>query len=1068
MSMDDDNTEPVIELGLSLDYSNQCVHRRLNDNSGTGANAAPRVDMTFVTSDPLSELVWSPHKGLSLKCADCSLNERRPCVLWGAEPSVSVLSPPRSITAARNGIDKPTKEENLITSLDALHVKSDVGETAKLAMSTRNNDARVMPVCTSSHGLNEGNGGDMKEMNTEVEASVLNISGTGDHTDNKRKGKCLQIDIQVAATPDNRKNCISCSLGIEPMSGDFNKVVSSDPTVGGRRAGSGNPKLGTEVVLASMEQCRASMLNPTSTGGKDQGLALFAEEESKSMTKIRASTRQPLEKLELTDEFDLQALMGRNACVSASKNSGSESVHEVKKSSQQDKDTFSIDKDIRVSHSPTNSRVRMSRRKGKEKAFSDGDVNAKMSDDGDDSHESVESCNSAGLFSAGKKRLCFEQQLKIGSKRVKKQIEESPGSTSFVRQNSSFVNWISNMMKAFPKSEHDETPSLALTLAHSNDGHASDGQKLIAYKKNQDPGHSNMGFQNIFQSLYCRKRRARAETPTLNAEYQMDEGSNELELETKVCDVNITPIGCHGESNIFCNQSTSGNGAGVSARPTPKLLLANFASSQEKAVDSRENNVSCNLVMERAEVNLSSSSLGKRKANSPENNDFDPPSAANAHHDFNNRSDPMGNLWITRFCPKISSPISKFDPSNQSTGGALVPHSLNRLSTSKERNSEAEDKSGENPQNVMNEELQNCAANTEYSFGLEGNTGHNNQKHICKLNPVQSSQRFKSSDAMASIFARKLDALKHIIPSDAAGNADRATTTCFFCGMRGHSLHDCSKVTKSELEDLISNINSYDGAEESLCFCIRCFQLNHWAVACPSVSSSRRKQPEYGVSMVNHCNIGKKTLDKGNERNLNLLGNRQSRTEVSAAGTFGSEKMPTSDKLGAISIPSKKKFLVSDVEENESKENHLMPLHRFCNQQISDVPRGIFSVIKRLRLSRTHILKWVNSRIPLSYLDGFFLRVRLGKWEEGLGGKGYYVACINGALREKSPKDSKNTISVNIGGVKCLVESQYISNHDFLEDELTAWWSLILRSGGKIPSEGDLRLKLEERKKLGM
>lgn len=94
-----------------------------------------------------------------------------------------------------------------------------------------------------------------------------------------------------------------------------------------------------------------------------------------------------------------------------------------------------------------------------------------------------------------------------------------------------------------------------------------------------------------------------------------------------------------------------------------------------------------------------------------------------------------------------------------------------------------------------------------------------------------------------------------------------------------------------------------------------------------------------------------------------------------------------------------------------------------------------------------------------------------------------------------------------MGGIKCLVESQYISNHDFLEvkyiyqfiillhqklsarfqyadniiikifvinfthmlqDELMAWWSATAKSGGKIPSEEDLRVKVEERKMLGM
>ena len=40
----------------------------------------------------------------------------------------------------------------------------------------------------------------------------------------------------------------------------------------------------------------------------------------------------------------------------------------------------------------------------------------------------------------------------------------------------------------------------------------------------------------------------------------------------------------------------------------------------------------------------------------------------------------------------------------------------------------------------------------------------------------------------------------------------------------------------------------------------------------------------------------------------------------------------------------------------------------------------------------------MSSHTSLSLLDGFFLRIRLGKWEEGLGGTGYHVACIRGKL----------------------------------------------------------------------
>lgn len=38
----------------------------------------------------------------------------------------------------------------------------------------------------------------------------------------------------------------------------------------------------------------------------------------------------------------------------------------------------------------------------------------------------------------------------------------------------------------------------------------------------------------------------------------------------------------------------------------------------------------------------------------------------------------------------------------------------------------------------------------------------------------------------------------------------------------------------------------------------------------------------------------------------------------------------------------------------------------------------------------------MNSRLPIENLDGYFLRLRLAKWEEGVGGTGYYVACITG------------------------------------------------------------------------
>lgn len=42
-----------------------------------------------------------------------------------------------------------------------------------------------------------------------------------------------------------------------------------------------------------------------------------------------------------------------------------------------------------------------------------------------------------------------------------------------------------------------------------------------------------------------------------------------------------------------------------------------------------------------------------------------------------------------------------------------------------------------------------------------------------------------------------------------------------------------------------------------------------------------------------------------------------------------------------------------------------------------------------------------------------------------------------GVQSQRSKQKLKNSIAVTVGGVKCLVESQYISNHDFTEVKVT-------------------------------
>uniref|UniRef100_A0A5B7AT75 CCHC-type domain-containing protein n=1 Tax=Davidia involucrata TaxID=16924 RepID=A0A5B7AT75_DAVIN len=1055
MNVDNDEKEPVTDFGLALGYSIQCVRTRLKNDSGAGVNAGSRLDMTFVASDPLSELVWSPHNGLSLKCADCSLAKRRPSLLWDVGPSNMIPSPPQSITSGGTNDEKHIEERNLVTSQAAVHVESEVGERASLARSSRSSDG-IMPVVGSSHEPHTGISGNMEEMNTLEGESLLYINQKEENVkENEGRGLCSPNGTQMAdiaeiiehnAGQENKKTTNFLPLRTdeprpgmaksEPLSGEFNKVVMTDPIGRIGDVANGSQTLGFKVALASevhtVKQCEAldSLVpNLTSPGRRLKELSLLTDDERKIKMKTHGSTSaSPLENLECTAENDLQLPINKDGCG-------------------QSQERAPRDMSVPLETFPKISRIHLYGRKGEEKALSDGDVNDRMSKEEDDSHESLESCNSAGLFSTGKRRWRYEQQLTVGSKRVKKQIQETAASTSMVRQDSSFRNWISNIVNGLTKSNQDDTPSLALTLARPNDGHESHDQEIITCNKSHDPGSRSMGFQTIFQSLYCSNTKVQG-TRMSKGDYPIG-GSKELVLADEICGANITPIACHGKNDKCKQFLLSGDGEGPST--------ANVASARETCKTcSAENKTSCNLACNKAKdgVSSSSSSLGKHKTNSAENNNSDPPFEGKAIHNIGCRSDPLGSLWITRFSPKSPGLVLNLDHCNQSTGRVLkgsadctvlIPHTQNCSDFSiDQKGSEAKEHSTEDPANVVGKELQNYAPSTEASSSLKRIHGHNDQKSLYKLNPILPSQTLKSSEAMPSMFARRFDALKHIIPSDVKDDATCTMTKCLFCGRNGHDLRDCSEVTETELEGLLRNITSYDGAKESPCLCIRCFQLDHWAISCPLASSSRQLQSEYGASSVNHYSASKVQLTTGDERYTRMLETKESHSQVAWVDTICSGGKPQMDtdfspnlKWNGIVTSGKRisnlKHIASNSGKNELKENRTTSLCNFVNKQISDVPKGMFDAIRRLRLSRADILKWMNSQISFSHLNGFFLRLRLGKWEEGLGGTGYYVACITGAKREKSPQYSKYSISVNVGGVKCLAESQYVSNHDFLE-----------------------------------
>ncbi|CAI8589448.1 unnamed protein product [Vicia faba] len=311
---------------------------------------------------------------------------------------------------------------------------------------------------------------------------------------------------------------------------------------------------------------------------------------------------------------------------------------------------------------------------------------------------------------------------------------------------------------------------------------------------------------------------------------------------------------------------------------------------------------------------------------------------------------------------------------------------------------------------------------------------------------LPSSPGFANSEQMSLKFARRLVSIKHITPTIKAERISQVNMFCMFCGTRGHELCDCSAVLESELEDLQKNVNSYEGQENFPFICIKCFQLNHWAISCSSSILTRKHDSEVKTSVHDR-------IDNEADQNISLKQKSNDYTTVKIE----------------CNASSCKKNCGSTSKENKFKDKAIItsPL-RLTEREISHVPEEIFDAVKKLQLSRSDILKWITSHGSISQLDGFFLRLRVGKWEEGLGGTGYHVAYIIDTGRHSLEQHTKKSLSVKVKGIEFMVESHYISNQDFLEEEIMEWWSKTSEAGVEIPSEEDLISKFKKKQLLGL
>ncbi|KAF6173472.1 hypothetical protein GIB67_027167 [Kingdonia uniflora] len=954
------NEEPATEFSFSLNPTNQCTQRRLSNDfsagAGAGANAASRADMTFVTADPLSELVWSPHKGLSLKYADMLI--------------------------CRTRIHGHNLEKCEILVL----------QSCMLA----------------------GSNGDKEELTSKIEQSYVDINNEDEQSGKKEKGICGSTDIQRTTTSEVRRNMISCVLGDAYEAGSGNKISLSSSTKTEKQeldVAQVEPECndyneGTSCDPSTSKQCIV-LDNPLpllkSWDRKLEKLASVTEEKGKNKMASGFTNVPLLDKQESTAENDLRTLEHDRVCVEV----GDE------QSSHQNEGKLPQDEVDLVKTFPSKIRIPLSR-KDKGKALVISEVNEGNLKDEDNSHGSVESCNSTGLFLGGKRPWSFEQQLDSRSKKMKRQSQENH------KQDSSFMNWISNMVKGLSNSESDKIPSLALTVGPPHPEHGSHNQSFILNGKNQDSRCTNTGFEAMFKTLYC-PNSSQPENKILFLDYQAGGGSAEVENDT-LC------------KKIDEKKSKDSKGLPI----LPKLASENIMVLPENVnTSTAKYSNSHNIVLGIGEGQpISSDSSFPNGSSLPSEKKESYKLAHDQNkplNSLNSKSSIIGSAWLARFSPKLTSGLTINSTLvnrnvNASIDGftdctKILSNTNNCVASVKDHTEVLEDAS---------KELQIRTEDTTKSYGSKETTGQTDLKLKLK-SKVTSILPSQNLEAMASVFAKRLDALRHNIPSGVADISSDAMTTCLFCGIRGHKLQDCSEITKPELEDLLKKVNLYDRVEESSYLCIRCFQLNHYAISCPNAYLRKRIHFGGSSSLVDFKKIKKLQIHEDAEkktstnydygRQVSVCDGSKPRMDTKViVGTLKKyfsendldQKTSTMSPLREVILKGKK--TASSFFENELKENQVTAFCNYVKRHVPAVPRGTFEAINRLRLSRTDILKWMRSPPSQFCLEGFFLRLRLRNSEEGPDTAGYYVACINGAAREQSSRIPKTPLSVDIGG----------------------------------------------------
>ncbi|KAL5229032.1 hypothetical protein ABZP36_017297 [Zizania latifolia] len=918
---------------------------------------------------PLSELVWSPDEGLSIKIAASNLSTRKASLRWNADTLSIVISSPQ-----HSGGGGGKSGDNIDATLeDAEKMPSQLRTRSEGSMRvSTGSPARIrksddqQPTSIRSHwqdSIPVESCGEMDVMNEGKETS-----------DNYRVDK-LDKEGEVGSCPTRCCKDTSHSIGSasrkEVMPTTIaEKQVFCATTVYNETSLATNAWRARLVKAISQKDSalpkNADNVHSTSAFGNVVGNTGNLPGNSTGMLGNKNDNSQDQV---MQDNHEDELLVAR--CDPAS------SVNPVARCES----ACGINPFARYeSIAGCNPRKL---EKGKEKVIYDKSNCVSNTIEGDGSNESIESCPST---IAPKRKHAQFSASEMSSKNKRRRREDNGSSCSglFQKNGSSFFNWMSSLTKGL--TVFDETPAVPLNQKFSvPTGEEFATSPVVPLQNNSGVPLQSLGFNSLFQSLYshnvmttsrniCHQSESNCTanrlTPGLNSSKPIIMGRETLDVATETLAADNIQMGSGGDRGAFPHQIGT-----LPLRTERNLKLLNSSNSCCRSLEEKQNQFH----------------------------------ASSSNDAMGNKGGFSGNLWVSRLLPKTSMKLMDATQCNEESDlRAVSPKGLG-------------DKLDSSLQNFnVDKELNNAQCFISKESGNEATSSK------C----AAAEDEHKPSETMASVFAKRLDALRH-----AKTSAVRLAITCDHGMSKGRNHITSSFVVSCNSHDeldLGQQTRKSSSGEGRLVLCVGDKGKEHIS------PGSDEKLRGKVLSQLEYQNCGGNSDGKAGAPNCTLEAN----TSIEEI-----DRRRVNNKKGA-----------SNSMENQPDNEQIVSYGTVPND-VCDDSGVVFGALHRLRLSRSDIIRWLRSPVMHTTLDGFFLRLRFGKWEEALGGTGYHVARINGVL-------DRNRLSVTIRNSTCQVDSRFVSNHDFHEDELKAWWSAAMKCGWKLPSKEELNTKLRERELL--